>query len=606
MSFYYQREAGPEGQIITGEGESPGLSLAALVESGPLPIRAALELVAYVADIVTVAEEDRAVHGDLAAESIRVDNSGAVSVDGYGVTRRGGRAPEGKSVGVATDVYGMGALLLTAISGESLGAVPRDRDGHDEAIVQRLLAVDWQHLAGKRWLEDLLRFLSAMFSFAPEERPQPLDVANVLNHVAGQAGGDDLMVWAARAVRAAGGTAGKKSTGTVVPVEDLGGPQALGAPMTGTAAFRIRQAASAKGESTAFWSRDRIAAMLAEEDEEDLQKPLRREWKPDESNRTRPRPVPEEKGGQRQGSPAQSSMPPVSLPPPVSQTPFAPPPPEPRVPQPPPRPPPPSPPPIASTGSPFVVQGPIASGPMASEPEPTENKSNILRYVLIGVVLLGILCAGGTGVGYLFWKKSQESVTTTTTETPPEAPKVETPPEPEVKVDTGKPTSAPSTTEPTEPAEPTTPPTTTTTTTTTTPTTTTSTAKTTTPTTSTKTTSTSSTSSTSSTKPSTKSTTSSTSSTSTKPSTKTTTKATTTTTSGGPSTVKFVVRDGEATLQCGDGQQATFVGTTRMTFSDVTTCRVKIGAALGVVQISQTTTYTCTADASNRVTCSAG
>ena len=73
----------------------------------------------------------------------------------------------------------------------------------------------------------------------------------------------------------------------------------------------------------------------------------------------------------------------------------------------------------------------------------------------------------------------------------------------------------------------------------------------------------------------------------------------------GPFTVKFVARDAETVVQCGDGQQSSFVGTTRMSFADVTTCRVKMGAALGVVQISANTTYTCSADASNKVTCSA-
>ena len=82
MSFYYQREAGPEGQIMTGEGVAPGVDLATLVESGALPVRVSLEMIAYVADIVTVAEEDRAVHGDMSAPDIKVDPTGAVTVDG--------------------------------------------------------------------------------------------------------------------------------------------------------------------------------------------------------------------------------------------------------------------------------------------------------------------------------------------------------------------------------------------------------------------------------------------------------------------------------------------------------------------------------------------
>ncbi len=613
MSIYYQRESGPEGQIISGDGDAQGVDLATLIESGSLPVRVALEVVAYVADIVTVAEEDKLVHGDLSASDVKIDPYGTVSVEGYGVTRRGGRAPEGKPVGVATDVYGMGALLVSALSGESLGAVPRDRDGHDEVIVQRLLAIDWKHLQGKRWMEDLLRFLSAMFSFAPEERPAPLDVANVLSHVAGQAGGDDIATWAVRAVRAAGGTQGRVSTGTVLPQEDLGGPQSLGAPMSSTQALRVRgQAASAKGQSTAMWSRDRIAEMLAEEDEEELKKPIRKEWRPDDTSRPRPR-GDDSRPIQR---PLNASLPPRDPgPPPSAQKPALtslPPPPardQRPVPPPPmadaPRPVPPPPPPKQNTppASPFAIQGPIASQPI-DPPSDEAPKSGALKYVIIGVLVLSVLCLGGGGVGYMLWTKFGPGATSATTVTTPEVPTPDvTTPTPKVEeepVDTGKTPSAqgadadgddpPKTTEP-PPATTTktTPPATTTTA----------------PATTTKTTSASS-----GTAGSTKSTSSSGTKSTTKSSTKTTTtstpKTTTTTTTAarGPYTVKIVARDLETTLQCGDGQQSTFVGSTRMTFSDVTTCRVKMGAALGVVQINATATFTCSADASNRVTCS--
>lgn len=610
MSFFYQREPGPEGQIISGEGEAEGVDLATLVEAGPLPVRVALELVAYVADIATIAEEDQSVHGDLGPNDVKIDPYGAVSVEGYGVARRGGRAPEGRPAGVATDVYGMGALLVTALSGESLGPVPRDRDGHDEAIVQRLLSIDWKQLQGKRWLEDLLRFLSAMFSFAPEERPAPLDVANVVSHVAGQAGGDDLATWAVRAVRAAGGTQGRQSTGTVLPQEDLGGPQTLGAPMTSTQAIRVaRQAASAKGQSTAMWSRDRIQEMLAEEDEEELKKPIRKDWRPDDASRPRTRP--EEKPVTRPGTasipPREPGPPPVaaratsSLPPTPAreQRPSPPPPPPPPVKTEPPRPPVATSPvvsgPVAPPPSPFAVQSGVPDLPPPAEEAP---KSNVLKYAIIGLVVLGVLCLGGGGAAWLAWQKlgpgaetkAEPQTTTATTPTPTPTPV----PEPE-PVDTGKTTSAQGGEEKTT----TTPTTTTTAPKTETPPKTETAPKTTTTTTTTPKTTTSSTSS------GTKSSSTSSTKSSTKASTKTTTTTTPkATTSAGPYAVKFVARDVETTLQCGDGQQSTFVGTTRMTFSDVTTCRVKMGAAMGVVQISANGTFTCAADASNRVTCS--
>ncbi|RME22723.1 MAG: hypothetical protein D6798_15125 [Deltaproteobacteria bacterium] len=66
--------------------------------------------------------------------------------------------------------------------------------------------------------------------------------------------------------------------------------------------------------------------------------------------------------------------------------------------------------------------------------------------------------------------------------------------------------------------------------------------------------------------------------------------------------MRFLV-DGEATLQCGDSQQATFAATGRMSFQGITTCRVLIGDAAGVVQLTQEATVRCSVSG-DRVTCS--
>ncbi|RME23113.1 MAG: hypothetical protein D6798_14200, partial [Deltaproteobacteria bacterium] len=267
MSWYYTREPGDEGQILTDEGTPAGVPLSELLDGGPLPIRAALELVASVADVVSIAEEDRAVHGDLEPGDVYVDATGAVSVAGYGVERLGCRAPEGRAVGIASDVYGMGIIMHSVMSGTGLGSVPRDRDGHDDHIVEKLLGIDWGELAGRSWMQDVQSFLCSMLAYEPAERPAPLDVANVLFHVAGQAPGADLQSWAARAVRGSG--AARRPAPSAPVEEDLGGPRELGGPVSSGQTFKVRKAASAKGESTAFWSREKIAAMLAEDDDDD-------------------------------------------------------------------------------------------------------------------------------------------------------------------------------------------------------------------------------------------------------------------------------------------------------------------------------------------------
>ncbi len=66
--------------------------------------------------------------------------------------------------------------------------------------------------------------------------------------------------------------------------------------------------------------------------------------------------------------------------------------------------------------------------------------------------------------------------------------------------------------------------------------------------------------------------------------------------------VKVVSQGVETTLLCGDGQQRTFVGTTRMTFDSVTTCRVEIGESRGVFQAAAAGTISCV-ESSGAVQC---
>ena len=53
MSWYYTREAGNDGQVLTDEGTPPGVCITDVVQAGPLPMSVALEMIAYLADILT-------------------------------------------------------------------------------------------------------------------------------------------------------------------------------------------------------------------------------------------------------------------------------------------------------------------------------------------------------------------------------------------------------------------------------------------------------------------------------------------------------------------------------------------------------------------------
>jgi hypothetical protein len=265
LSWYYTREAGADGQVITDEGGPEGVVLTEFLRQGPLPLRVGIELVACMADILTIAEEDAAVHGDLKPGCVYLGAGGAVSIDGYGITRHGGRAPEGRPVGLETDTYGLGVVLHSVLSSEAMGAIPRDRDGHDDAIVDKLVSIDWSDMSDKKWLDPVLHFLCSMLGFDPGERPAPLDVANILGEVAGQVPGKTLESWARRAVPAEGGPSAPRMEAPKKDAEDLSGPQPLGRAVSHTGGFSRRQAASAKGQCTAFWTREKIAALLDEE-----------------------------------------------------------------------------------------------------------------------------------------------------------------------------------------------------------------------------------------------------------------------------------------------------------------------------------------------------
>ena len=79
MNWYYTREPGSQGQILNDEGNPPGTPLSKLLQHGVLPIGVALEVIACLAEILTIAEEDNAVHGDIKPGDVFVAANGSVS-----------------------------------------------------------------------------------------------------------------------------------------------------------------------------------------------------------------------------------------------------------------------------------------------------------------------------------------------------------------------------------------------------------------------------------------------------------------------------------------------------------------------------------------------
>ena len=162
MSYHYSRDPGEQGTIHTVDGTAPGVDLATLLQSGRPPLRACLQIGSAIADILTIAEEDRAVHGDIKPGDVTIRANGAVTVDGFGYSRRSTRAPEGRPDGSLTDVFGLGVVMHSLLSDQSLGMLPRDPDAHDDAVVDRVMEMDFGDLEGKRWLDDARRFLLSL------------------------------------------------------------------------------------------------------------------------------------------------------------------------------------------------------------------------------------------------------------------------------------------------------------------------------------------------------------------------------------------------------------------------------------------------------------
>jgi len=530
VTWYYTREEGEEGQVLTDEGVPSGVRLTDLLENGPLPMGVVLEFVAYLADILTIAEEDQAMHGDISPGDVFIDEKGAVSLSNYGPMRTQGRAPEGRPLFPASDVYGLGVVLHAALSTQSLGAIPRQRDAHDDAIVDHLLAIDWSALERLPGRDSLIHFLCSMLAHDPGERPAPLDVANVLAGAGDKISGAGVTTWA----KSRWGGSGAIESELPTVSEVLEAPESMGRVFNKTGQFSRRQTASAKGECTAFWSRDKISAMLDEGEDPlagsqmfqrralqqklggaepdvfrtppgnsspDTPPPVEKAWAPDSTITGQPEHKDLAKAVARLRETA--SQPDTSADQPAS--------------------PPSSTPAVRPSSQSSVSPPPVREPPKRPFP---------WLAVVIGAVGMGLVL-GMLALAAAIYYSAQEDQSVATTdeataasEAPPKEPEAKAKPKKAKKVKTGKPKAAPASASapapPKKRSKPAPPP---------------------------------------------------------------------------PPTGEFLVSfrslGAEAKFVCGDGQSGKFVGTTRRKFTDITTCRITIDDKRGVVQVRRASTVSC-------------
>lgn len=279
---HYVRILGGGGGVDPCEGPAIGIELSALVADGLPPWRVALEITAGLAEILAVCEEDSVVHGAVRPEVVFVDETGAVSLEGFGQPNA---APEG---GVATshgDAYGLGRVLA-ALAGSP--PLPRGLEGeaYDDAVVDLILETPLDGLPSDMQ-GDLQWFLGRLLARSPGERPMAVDVWRTLLAFARAVEGPDVPVWCDQALDGGGERRADPTALSEEPSsERLDGVVRGEGPLTGPMAFepthddgkpgtgfftreqlrRGLEAAEAPqgvggGRASGHWSQDELAAM---------------------------------------------------------------------------------------------------------------------------------------------------------------------------------------------------------------------------------------------------------------------------------------------------------------------------------------------------------
>lgn len=278
---HYVRTLGEGGGVDPCDGPAIGIEVSALVADGLPPWRIALEVAAGLAEILAVCEEDSVVHGHVRPEVVFVDETGAVSLEGFG---QANAAPEGGPATSHGDAHGLGVVLAALVGSPP---VPRGLDGeaYDDAIVDLILDTELEGLPSDMQ-GDLQWFLGRLLARSPGERPMAVDVWRTLLAFARAVDGPDVPAWCDEALDGGGErrtsaldlsqTFSESLEGAVRATGPLSGPMAFepthddGKPGTGFfTREQLRQGLKAAeapqgvggGRASGHWSHDELAAM---------------------------------------------------------------------------------------------------------------------------------------------------------------------------------------------------------------------------------------------------------------------------------------------------------------------------------------------------------
>jgi len=269
--FHYVRTLGVDGGVDACEGPAIGLDLETVLADGLPPWNIALEIIAAMCEILDISTEDDEVHGEIHPRFVFIDETGAVSIEGFGVPRPRTPAPEGQPRGPVTDLYGLGATAFSTVCSAPLpvGSLPDDDpDAHDDMLIDYVLQVDLQGLPDSMQ-GDIQWFLAKLMSFDREDRPSAVDAWRTFIAFASETAGPDMAEWCAAALDGGGDRRTELSTPSQPAAaeedEDLGGPVVGKLAMTHDVNFD-GGGASAKGGATAFWTKEDMKRALERND----------------------------------------------------------------------------------------------------------------------------------------------------------------------------------------------------------------------------------------------------------------------------------------------------------------------------------------------------
>ena len=275
--FHYVRTSGADGGVDAIEGAAIGLDLESVFKDGLPPFNIALEIIAACCEILDISDEDGEIHGNIEPKYVFIDDTGAVSIESFGADRSETRAPESEVENTLTDLYGLGYLAFCLFSPNPPKDIPTtDPDEHDDAVIDAVLTINFEGLP-EEMTGDVQWFIAKLMSFEPEDRPPAVDAWRTFIAFADACDGPDFVDWCAASLDGEGERRDSDAVArSMVPPdedpvseeeEDLGGPVMAAGPLK--KGMQLGGGGAAKGQATAFWSKDAMKAALAAEEEDE-------------------------------------------------------------------------------------------------------------------------------------------------------------------------------------------------------------------------------------------------------------------------------------------------------------------------------------------------